>query len=70
MVAPAKTPPAILKRLHTEIIKAPLASDVRELLAKQGTAAQPESPEAFAAYMNAECIRIGNLGKKAGITRD
>lgn len=70
VVAPAKTPPAILKTLHAEIIKALQAGDVRELLAKQGATAQPDTPEAFAAYMKAERIRIGNLGKKAGITLD
>jgi tripartite-type tricarboxylate transporter receptor subunit TctC len=70
VVAPARTPPAILKRLHTEIIKALQAGDVRDLLARQGAIAQPESPEAFAAHMKAERIRIGNLGKKAGITLD
>ncbi|MEQ1774426.1 MAG: tripartite tricarboxylate transporter substrate binding protein [Burkholderiales bacterium] len=67
VVAPAKTPKAILDFLHTEIIKALRAPDVRELLAKQGATAQPESPAEFAALMKAERTRIGNLGKKAGI---
>ena len=70
VVAPAKTPPEILKRLHAEIIKALQSPDVRELLAKQGATAQPDTPEAFAAYMKTERIRIGNLGKKAGIVLD
>ncbi len=70
VVAPAKTPPEILKRLHAEIIKALQSPDVRDLLAKQGATAQPESPAEFAAYMKTERIRIGNLGKKAGITLD
>ena len=70
VVAPAKTPPAILALLHAEIIKALRMPDVRELLARQGATAQPEAPEAFAAYMKAERTRIGNLGKKAGISMD
>ena len=68
VVAPAKTPPGILKLLHFEIIKALRAPDVRELLARQGAVAQPETPAEFAAFMKAERIRIGNLGKKAGIS--
>jgi tripartite-type tricarboxylate transporter receptor subunit TctC len=68
VVAPAKTPPDILKLLHAEIIKALRAPEVRELLARQGAAAQPESPAEFAAFMKAERIRIGNLGRKAGIS--
>ncbi len=67
VVAPAKTPKAILDFLHIEIIKALRAPDVRELLVKQGATAQPESPAEFAALMKAERTRIGNLGKKAGI---
>lgn len=70
VVAPAKTPPAILRTLHTEIVKALNAPDVRGLLAKQGAMAQPESPAEFAALMKSERIRIGNLGRKAGITLD
>lgn len=68
VVAPAKTPPDILKLLHAEIIKALRAPEVRELLARQGATAQPESPAEFAAFMKAERIRIGNLGRKAGIS--
>lgn len=70
VVAPAKTPPAILDFLHTEIIKALRTPDVRGLLARQSATAQPESPVQFAAFMKAERTRIGALGKKAGITLD
>jgi tripartite-type tricarboxylate transporter receptor subunit TctC len=68
VVAPAKTPKPILDFLHTEIIKALRSPEVRDLLAKQGATAQPESPAQFAALMKAERVRIGNLGRKAGIT--
>jgi tripartite-type tricarboxylate transporter receptor subunit TctC len=68
VVAPAKTPSAIISLLHGEIIKALRSPDVRDLLAKQGATAQPESPAQFAAFMKAERIRIGQLGKRAGIS--
>ena len=51
-----------------EIVKALQSADVRDLLAKQGATAQPDSPAEFAAFMKSERIRIGNLGKRAGIT--
>lgn len=70
VVAPARTPAAILGQLHAEIIKALQSPEVRELLAKQGATAQPESPAEFAALMKSERIRIGNLGKRAGISLD
>ena len=70
VVAPAKTPKPMLDILHAEIVKALRSPDVIELLAKQGAAARPESPAEFAALMKSERIRIGNLGKKAGITLD
>ena len=70
VVVPAKTPPAIVAKLHAEIIKALQAPDVRDLVAKQGATVQPESPAAFAAFMLAERTRIANLGKKANIRLD
>ena len=70
VVVPAKTPAAIASKLHAEIIKALQTPEVRDLIAKQGAAVRPESPSEFAAFMQAERIRIGNLGKRAGITAD
>lgn len=70
VVVPAKTPAAIASRLHAECVKALQSSDVRDLIAKQGATVRPESPAQFAAFMQAERIRIGNLGKRAGITAD
>ncbi len=70
VVAPAKTPKPILDLLHAEIIKALRTPEVRELLARQGATAQPESPAEFAAFMKSERTRIGQLGKKAGIVLD
>lgn len=70
VVAPAKTPPAILNLLHSEIIKALQSTDVRELLAKQGATAQPELPAEFAAFMKTERTRIAHIGKRANIVLD
>jgi len=70
VVAPAKTPRPILDLLHAEIIKALRSTEVRELLARQGATAQPESPAEFAAFMKAERTRIAGIGKRANIVLD
>ncbi len=70
VAVPAKTPSAIIAKLHAEIIKALQAPEVRDLVAKQGATVQPESPAEFAAFMLAERVRISNLGKKANIRLD
>ena len=70
MVVPIRTSTPIAAKLHAEIVKALRSPEVRELLAKQGATAQPESPAEFIAFMKAERTRFGNLGKKAGIKLD
>jgi tripartite-type tricarboxylate transporter receptor subunit TctC len=67
---PARTPKAIVNRLHTEIVQVLSTPEVRELLSKQGATAQPESPAAFAKYMREERDRIAGLAKSAGIRID
>jgi tripartite-type tricarboxylate transporter receptor subunit TctC len=67
VAAPIKTPPAIVKRLHAEIVKALDSPEVRDLLARQGATAKPESPEDFAAFIKAERGRMANIRDKAGI---
>ena len=70
IVVPARTPQAIVQRLHAEIIQALQAPEVRDLVAKQGASVQPESAAAFAAFMLAERARVAHLGKKANIRLD
>ncbi|MGH8616478.1 MAG: Bug family tripartite tricarboxylate transporter substrate binding protein [Burkholderiales bacterium] len=70
VVMPVKTPAALQKKLHAEIVRALQQPEVRELLAKQGATANPESPAEFAALMKAERARIADIGKKANIVLD
>ena len=67
---PVKTPAVYQKRLHAEIVKALQTPEVRDLLAKQGATAHPESPAEFAAHMQAERKRIAEIGRKATIVLD
>ena len=70
IVVPAKTPPAIARKLHAEIVRALQTPEVRDLIARLGASVQPESPAEFAAFMRAERTRIGNLGRQANIRFD
>jgi tripartite-type tricarboxylate transporter receptor subunit TctC len=68
--APVKTPAAILKRLHAEIVKAMQSPQVRELLAKQGATAHAESPAEFTAFIKAERERITRVARQVSLTLD
>lgn len=70
VVLPARTPPAIAARLHMETVNALQAPEVRDLIARQGATARPETPAQFTAFMKAERARIALLGKQASITAD
>lgn len=67
MAAPAKTPRAILDRLHTDVLRALNAPDTRERL--QGLGADPvgNTPEQYAAFMQNEIAKWGKVIKAAGI---
>ncbi len=67
---PARTPASIAKILHAELMKALQTAEVRDLLAKQGATARPESPAEFLSFMKSERARIAHLGKQAAIRLD
>jgi tripartite-type tricarboxylate transporter receptor subunit TctC len=70
VAVPARTPPAIVKRLHQEIVTALNVRDVREAMSRNGATPQPESPVEFSAFVRTERDRIARVGKQAGITLD
>ena len=51
ILAPAKTPPAVIKKLNEEIVKAVKEPATRELLANQAMQAVGNTPEEFAAFI-------------------
>jgi tripartite-type tricarboxylate transporter receptor subunit TctC len=68
MLAPAKTPPAIVRRLHAEIaqaLAAPAAQDYFERLGYE-TVASP--PERFASWIRSESEKWGKLVRERNIT--
>ena len=68
--APAGTPPAIVKRLNAEIVKALNLPDVREKLAGLGAEIVADSPEEFSALVKAEVVKWADVVKKSGAKVD
>ena len=65
MMAPAKTPPEIVKRLNAEVIKALNTPEVKERFARLGADAWTLSPEQFDDYIKAEVRSNADLVKAA-----
>ncbi|HZI85110.1 MAG TPA: tripartite tricarboxylate transporter substrate binding protein [Casimicrobiaceae bacterium] len=70
LVAPAGTPPAVIDRLHAEIVRALAAPEVREKIAGLGADPVGNSPAEFAAMQRAETIRWTRVAKEANIHAD
>jgi tripartite-type tricarboxylate transporter receptor subunit TctC len=70
VLAPAGTPPAIIRKLHLETVKALAQADVRARLAEQGLEAIGNSPEEFAAVIRAETPTWAKVISEAGIKPD
>jgi tripartite-type tricarboxylate transporter receptor subunit TctC len=65
--APAKTPPAVLQRLHKEIIRAVNSPEVRSRLQELGADIIGNTPEEYAAYIRNEIAKWHKVIKAAGI---
>jgi len=68
IVAPAKTPPPIIQRLHQEITRAINSPEYSKFIQAQGADPAPMTPEAFTAVIRADLDRWGKLVKTANIT--
>jgi tripartite-type tricarboxylate transporter receptor subunit TctC len=67
IVAPAGTPPAILRRLNSEVRRAMGSSELRARLDAEGAIPAGGTPEEFGAFIASEIRRWGAVLKKAGI---
>jgi tripartite-type tricarboxylate transporter receptor subunit TctC len=66
MLVPAKTPPEIVKRLNTEILKALASNDVKAKLAAQGADPLGSTPVEYGAYIKSEIERWTKVVKLTG----
>jgi tripartite-type tricarboxylate transporter receptor subunit TctC len=65
--APAKTPRAIVSRLHEETVRVLQSPEVKERLFNSGVEAVGSTPAEFAAVIKAESTRLSEVIRKAGI---
>ena len=68
--APARTPPAILDRLHREVAKAVHLPDVKQRFEAEGAAPAGTTPSEFAAFFRAEAEKWAEVAKRSGTQLD
>jgi len=67
ILAPARTPRAVVTRLHAELDRALKRDDVSQQLANLGVEPAGGTPEAFATYLRADIARWTRLIKETGL---
>ena len=70
LIAPAKTPPSIVKILHAQVEKALQSKEMVERLGSVGGEISPGSTAQFTAYLNSERKRYEKLVREANIQPD
>ena len=67
IMAPARTPPAVVAKLHGEIAKALAALDVRDRFATLAVEPRTNTPEQFRALIESDLVRWAKVVRDAGI---
>ena len=67
VMAPARTPPAVIAKLHGEIVKALAAPDVRDRFATLAVEPRTNTPEQFRALIESDLVRWAKVVRDAGI---
>jgi tripartite-type tricarboxylate transporter receptor subunit TctC len=70
ILAPAATPREIVKRVADEVAAIVRLDDVRQRLEAMGTVPVGSTPEAFAAFIDAETAKWGRVIREAKVTPD
>jgi tripartite-type tricarboxylate transporter receptor subunit TctC len=70
ILAPAKTPPAIIKRMNEEVAKALKNPEIAKKLSAQGINIVSSTPEAASAFINKQIDVWAKVVKDNGITTD
>ena len=68
--APARTPQAILDRLHREVAKAVQLPDVKQRFEAEGATPSGSSPSEFAAFFKVEAEKWADVAKRSGTKLD
>ncbi len=67
MFAPAKTPPAVIAKIHAEVARVLQAPEVRKVFANEGVESVASTPQEFAAVIREELAMWPKVVKAAGI---
>ena len=70
LVAPAGTPPSVVSRLNSVLVRALAMPELREALARQGVEPAPTSPQQFGEFIASEIDRWRQVAKVAGAKVD
>jgi tripartite-type tricarboxylate transporter receptor subunit TctC len=70
ILAPARTPPAIIARLNAEIVKMTKDPATREHAASQGAELVSNTPQEFATYIKTQIARFAQVVKATGMRPD
>jgi tripartite-type tricarboxylate transporter receptor subunit TctC len=70
ILAPARTPAAVVRRLNAEFVKAANSPELIAALATQGTSPTSNTPEEFAKLIRAEQLRFAKIVKESGARTD
>jgi tripartite-type tricarboxylate transporter receptor subunit TctC len=70
VLAPAGTPRSVVTRLNAELVKIMHSPELKEKLAATGTDPLTSTPEEFAAYIQREIAKWGDVVRKAGVKTD
>jgi len=70
LLAPAKTPPAIVSKLYDEVIKALRTTDLRERLKATALDTVGDTPQEFLTYMQRDIAKWTKVVKAAGVKLD
>ena len=70
VLAPAKTPPAVVKQLNANMVKVLQLPEIRDRLVAMGYRPIANTPEQFDAFIRAEIAKWAKVIKEAGITAD
>ena len=70
LLAPAKTPPAVVAKLHDAVVAVLDAPDIREKLLQSGATPAPMSSAEFGKFLSDELARWGRVVREKNIKED
>jgi len=70
LVAPAGTPPEILRRIQTDVAAALAEPTIRARIDEQGMLPDPQTPEQFGAFLRSEIARWRDVARIANVRLD